>query len=392
MMTTVPDVGLYIHYPFCRRKCSYCDFYSEERGLNRRTQYHQALLKELDLRLSTARAKVATVYIGGGSPNLIPPAGIAEIFRKIRSDTRLGSNSELSIELNPGAVSKSFLTALKSLGINRVSIGAQSFHDDELKTLGRSHQSADIMKLVERLKDLPIANFGLDLIFGIPGQTLSSWEKSLEYALQTAAEHLSLYCLSLEKGTALTNACLSGILQPLDEQIEWSMYQTAAWILAEAGYEHYEISNWAKPGRFSRHNQRYWSGKTYYGFGPAAHSFDGQRRWWNVASIDEYISRLENDTLPVERSEILSPSEKITELFQLKLRTSDGLTDIEYQKLTGIAFDDLIDRMRQFFGAQFDRYFEFDGKRLRSTLEGWFVNDYLVTKLLALNEELQDGD
>jgi oxygen-independent coproporphyrinogen-3 oxidase len=386
-------LNIYIHFPFCKRKCLYCDFASEDRNLDRIDSYINALTKEFSLReeLFHRDCEVNTVYIGGGTPNLLGVDNFIKIVKKIKSLCGFDKLQEFTIEINPGISDINLFKAFREYGVNRVSVGCQSFNDAELKVLGRIHNTADIFVMLDLLEDLGFNNVNLDLIYGIPGQTLWLWEKSLKTAISTDAVHLSLYNLTYEPNTPLTNLKNKGEIIPLTEEQEWEMYDVAHKILKDNGFVHYEISNWAKEGCQSIHNSAYWDGNEYLGFGISAHSFTKNQnsgefiRSWNVKSIDSYIKFLNENKLPIEQSEILSRENKIGEYFLLGLRTRNGINLNDFKNITGSEFSDVYEIFLNKIGQQDkNEYIYLHNNFLRLTHKGWFICDYLVEKFLEI--------
>jgi len=386
----MPDsnyLSIYIHFPFCVRKCLYCDFASEDWGLDRIDQWTDALISEINLNKKkfANSKKLYTLYIGGGSPNLIGIENFYLIVNTLKNYFDFDALREFTIEVNPGGTSIELLNAFKNAGVNRISIGCQSFADNELKTLGRIHTADDIVKLLERVKSVGISQKSLDLIFGIPGQTIESWKSSLESAISHNVEHLSLYNLIYEKGTPLSDLRSKGIISPVEEEQEWLMYDLAHKMLEKAGFIHYEISNWAKPDCMAVHNSIYWSGGKYLGFGPSAHSFDGESRWWNCRDVNAYISFLKNGKLPTEDSEKLSDENIKTEYLLLGLRTLTGIETSRFESVTGMEFIDAYKMLMDHIGGKSEgEYGYIDGNYFRLTHKGWFLCDYIVSKLLSI--------
>jgi len=387
------EIGLYIHFPFCIRKCAYCDFASEDWQLERIPIYIDALIKEIEIWHKGQRKSYAirTLYFGGGTPNLIGMDNFQRIMRAIRRHFVTDSLEEFTVEVNLGLNSTVFLEMLRRAGVDRLSLGCQSFNPQELKTLRRIHSVEEIENTLNELEKIGFKDFSLDLIYGIPGQTLTSWQKTLVKALQTGAEHLSLYCLSYEVGTPLYQAKINGKLQVVDEELEWRMYEIAHEMLERAGFRHYEISNWAKPGHKAIHNSIYWKGGEYLGFGAAAHSYDGKRRWWNEGKVDNYIKALQENRLPIEGHEELNNSNQITEMLFLGLRTAEGLNIRRFEKLTGRKFLSIYQKLHSKFCAG-DELFKVSDRHLILTLRGWFICDSIIEEILKIIEEINNDN
>jgi oxygen-independent coproporphyrinogen III oxidase len=304
-LVKVSGYGVYLHFPFCLRRCRYCDFFSTEGKTSLIEPYLHALGKEI---ATTGQAggnpSVESMYFGGGTPSLLSPRRMDFLLKALRRAFALDPQAEISMEANPRTVDFAKLAAYRVAGINRLSLGMQSGIDEELKMLGRIHQSADTLKVFTDARRAGFENISLDLIFGLPGQTLAAWEQSLNFTLSLAPDHLSLYALTLERGTELARQVRCGNLPVPDEDAAAEMYELASDRLAGAGYLQYEISNWARPGvadsgdtfpRFAcRHNLRYWQNQPYLGLGAGAHGCAKGRRYANIRSVEKYIQRMES--------------------------------------------------------------------------------------------------
>jgi oxygen-independent coproporphyrinogen-3 oxidase len=330
--------SLYVHIPFCERKCSYCDFYSVEEGTGLADEFLAALLKEIGGRADETRAAVVdTVFFGGGTPSLLTPDQLEAILAALGAAFRIAPDAEITLEANPGTVTEQKLRAFHALGVNRLSLGLQSFHDDELRTLGRIHDRAEAIRCLELARAAGFENVGFDLIYAIPGQTLADWEDNLRTAADLAPQHIAAYNLTPEEGTPLAALIRTGAVHPALPDLEAQMYERTMDRLGAEGYEHYEVSNYAHPGFRCRHNCAYWSHADYLGFGPSAHSFwrsDGGtlgRRWWNVADLMTYVGRLRDGLSPVASAEAISPREMREERILLGLRC--GRLDLQWLRL-----------------------------------------------------------
>jgi len=319
---------LYLHIPFCRARCRYCDFVSYAGCEDLHIPYAAALAREIALAeddLADAPPGPPTLYIGGGTPSVLPLAALESILDTCARVLDL-STAEITLEANPGTLAVESLHALRTLGVNRLSLGVQSFSDAALRLLGRIHSAAEARQAVALARATGLDSVGLDLIYGLPGQTLREWQRDLEEALFLAPEHLSLYCLTLEQGTPLARAVSAGELPAHDEDVAADMLLLAEERLDAAGYVHYELSNWARPGHVSRHNIAYWRNEDYRGCGVAAHSHRGRRRWANTSSLQEYLEALERGlSAPVEEAEELDPATAMGEAMMLGLRLLAGV-------------------------------------------------------------------
>ncbi len=287
--------GIYIHVPFCRSRCSYCDFATGAYDGALAERYVGALAREVEsFARADARAAVDTVYFGGGTPTLLTAAQVARVLDAVRLRFDVEARAEVTLEMNPGTVTPDNLRALRAAGVNRASFGAQTFDDRELKRLGRTHTADDTLKTFEALRAAGFDNVSLDLIAGLPRQTLGAWSRNLEEALRLRPEHLSLYLLEVHEGTPLAEQIREGRYDAPDPDLAAEMYRLMVERTREAGYEQYEISNFCLAGRESRHNMKYWTGAPYFGFGCSAHSFDGgQTRWANERDAGAYVKLVE---------------------------------------------------------------------------------------------------
>lgn len=335
--------GVYLHIPFCRSRCSYCDFATGmfEGGLADR--YVKALVTEIAKWSEvTNPASVDTIFFGGGTPSLLNPTQLERILKAVRDRFEISCDAEVTLELNPGdggetaAAQQETMRAFRRAGVNRASFGAQSFDDRELKQLGRTHSSADILTTFDHLRAAGFRNISFDLIAGLPGQTLSGWRQNLAEALKLRPDHLSLYLLDVHEGTPLAEQIRSGMRPQPDDDLAGEMYQLMLEEVSAAGYQHYEISNFCRPGFESRHNTKYWTGAPYYGFGCSAHSYDGgRRRWANQRDTARYVQLIEeNKSAVVERTE-LNEEEARSESIFLGLRLMRGLDLTVYRTRFG---------------------------------------------------------
>ncbi len=314
--------------PFCLRKCAYCDFYSVPYEDELVAHFLRALGREIALwaRKTEFRAcRFCSIYFGGGTPSLLSPSHLASLIGHVRSYFSLTDDVEISLEANPATVSPSALAALREAGVNRLSLGVQSLHDEELRTLGKPHSGQQAAATFFAARQAGFDNLSVDLIFGIPEQTLGTWQTTLEEVLTWRPEHVSTYALTIEEHTPLAMAVAKGVLNLPGVEEERRMYVLAHEVLTAHGYEHYEISNYALPGRRCRHNELYWQRLPYLGLGPSAHSFASARRWWNLRNLELYCRALDRNVLPEAQSELLSLEQQRLEKVMLALRTAAGL-------------------------------------------------------------------
>lgn len=315
--------GLYVHIPFCLRKCAYCGFYSVT-DRTRIPAFRSALRREMDLRRGWA-ASFDTLYLGGGTPSTLPADDLEGMIADIRAAFTIPTDSEVTVEANPGDFTPDFLAAIRRAGVNRLNIGVQSFDDGILTLLGRRHDRARAFAAVAAARNAGVDNVGIDLIYGVPGQRMDPWLATLREAVSLSPDHLSCYQLTLEEGTPLAERCSRGDIALPGESLQADFFLNTAEFLEENGYIHYEISNFARPGKESRHNRKYWSHTPYLGLGPAAHSFSGRERRWNLRSLDAYIGDLEAGREPVESREILDDGQLRLESLFLGFRTRRGI-------------------------------------------------------------------
>jgi oxygen-independent coproporphyrinogen-3 oxidase len=343
-MTASPrPAGLYLHVPFCRRKCAYCDFYSlADPGSAVQGAYLSAV--EQELRTATLPGRIETVFLGGGTPTVLPAPLLSRLLVAIADKVDVSAVSEFSVEANPGAVDEPRAALLRAHGVNRLSLGVQSFQPATLATLGRIHGPDEVHQAVRLFRRLGFSNLSLDLIFAVPGQTLADWQADLDAALGLAPEHLSVYGLSIEPSTPLGRLVGHGQLHAAPDELYVEMFTAARERLIAASYEHYEISNYARPGFRCRHNVGYWRNRPYLGLGPAASSFVAGRRWTNVRDLDEYLACLARGQSPAEEIEELSPEARARELAMLNLRMADGIILQEFHDQTGFDALQLFDQ------------------------------------------------
>ena len=328
------NLGLYIHIPYCQKKCPYCAFYSEPIDQHKPEQLADALFMELERYAITD--PLETLYIGGGSPTCLPEQLLLEIIVSLVSQYK--DAAEFTIECNPAQADEKTLEQLRTLGVNRLSIGAQSFNANELKTLGRIHSPKQIAEAVRMGKEAGFENIGLDLIFGIPESTLADWQFSLECAAALEVQHISAYSLTIEKGTPFGRAAKAGKLAMIDEAAERKMHEAARVLLKDAGFAQYEISNFAKPGFQCQHNIRYWKNQPVVGIGPSASGWYRGKRTTNIADTPAYIEKIENRQFAYSEEHTPAPEQIACETAVLGLRMTDGIDMLEYEKQTGFEF------------------------------------------------------
>ncbi len=329
--------GIYIHIPFCLSRCSYCDFAIGMHSAAAAERYVLRLVNEIQSwREVETTEPVDTIYFGGGTPSLLSPPQLETILKALKGRFEVLTNAEITLEINPGTVTPETLSRFRSHGVNRASFGAQTFDDTELARLGRSHTSDDTRRTFRYLRDEGFDNVSFDLIAGLPGQTMSGWERNLEHAFSLRPEHLSFYLLEVHKGTPLEKHITQGIQPRPDEDLAAEMYEVMLDRACETGYQHYEISNLCLPGLESRHNTKYWTAAPYYGFGCSAHSYDGSfLRWANERDLVRYMDLVEQDNSAVVTRTELSQEDRQAEAVFLGLRMMQGFSMDDYQQRFG---------------------------------------------------------
>lgn len=338
MMKT--KLGLYVHIPFCKQKCSYCDFNSFKSSPDERRSYIAALIKEISLQAPTYKEYlVDSIFIGGGTPSILDGQEIIIISKALNENFSIAEDVEFTIELNPNSVDLEKFKAYKEAGINRLSFGGQSFNDKELKDLGRIHQASDIFTAIDLAKSIGFKNISLDLMLGIPGQSLESLKDSLTKAVSLDLKHLSVYSLILEAGTRLYDlARRTNTINLPDEILERDMYHFTKKFLRDHDFYQYEISNFSKEGFESRHNLKYWSLEDYLGLGLSSHSKIGNKRFANVDGLSSYIEGLENNTMPVKETEVLTKQDQINEYIFMGLRKTRGFSYRRLEEIFSLDF------------------------------------------------------
>ena len=387
--------GIYIHIPFCKSRCIYCGFYSTT-GLELRQRYVDALCQEMETHPFPLPEGMGidTIYLGGGTPSQLTMDQLRQIFiyiNKVYSlpsiQGRTGGGSEITIEVNPDDVTVEFAAMLQQLPVNRVSMGAQTFDDARLRFLHRRHTAEQVPQAVQRLRDVGIRNISVDLMYGFPDEKLDDWQRDIDAALVLGVEHLSAYCLMIEEGTVLYEQMRNEKLEMSNdrtEELERAMYEVLIDKLTAAGYEHYEISNFARPGYRSRHNSSYWNDTPYIGLGAAAHSYavlggfavePNAVRSWNIADLRQYVDAIQRGEIPCER-EIIDADTHYNDRITVALRTSNGLD-----------LDTLPDKYRSYCLHEAQRFIDdgllrCDGHHLVLTRNGLFVSDYIMGSLV----------
>ena len=317
--------GLYVHIPFCKKRCLYCDFFSTTQ-LERRKDYVQALLTEIETRKNEANEQIRTIYLGGGTPSTLNPNDICRILEAVGTQDA----EEVTMELNPGDATLDYMRAIRAAGVNRLSIGIQSLQDELLRLIGRRHNAAQAIEAVHWAQKAGFDNISIDLMYALPTQSKALWTADIDQALALNIQHISSYGLMYEEGTALTYLRDCNKITPIDEDTENEMYDLLCEQLSHAGFVHYEVSNFALPGYEAKHNSNYWNGTPYIGVGAGAHNYIGNIRSWNPNNLEAYIQGIHNGSLQRE-SETLTPTDLYNERIMLGLRTNKGVPKAEIQ-------------------------------------------------------------
>lgn len=307
--------GLYIHIPFCKKRCLYCDFFSTTQ-LEKRDAYVAALIREIEERKDEAGEPIRTIYIGGGTPSTLSLESMTALNKHLISTCI----AEYTVEINPGDATKEYLKRLRSLGVNRLSMGIQSFQDELLQLIGRRHNAQQAIEAVQMAQEAGFENISIDLMYALPTQTMDQWKADIETALQLGVQHISSYGLMYEEGTAMTKMLEAGQIEAIDEETENGMYDYLCERLKEAGFVHYEVSNFALPGYEAKHNSNYWNGTPYIGIGAGAHSYVPPVRSWNESNVEAYIAGTQQ-----RGSETLTETDLYNESIMLGLRTNRGI-------------------------------------------------------------------
>lgn len=374
--------GIYLHIPFCKTRCIYCDFYSTTRS-ELKMRYVHALCRELEMRKEYLKGEpVETIYFGGGTPSQLEEADFKRIFETIWENYGMEHCREITLEANPDDLSQEYLKMLSSLPFNRISMGIQTFDDTTLQLLKRRHSSQTAVEAVHRCRKAGFQNISIDLIYGLPGETKERWENDLRQAIRLDVEHISAYHLTYEEDTPIYNMLKQHQIEEVDEDSSLQFFTLLIEHLQNAGYEHYEISNFCRPGKYSRHNTSYWRGIPYLGCGPSAHSFNGTTREWNVSSIDLYIKGIEGNRRDFE-TENLDQTTRYNEFIITTIRTVWG-TPIE--KLKQEFGNELWEYCRKMSAPYLENgKLEVHEGALRLTREGIFISDSIMSDLLWVN-------
>ena len=371
--------GIYIHIPFCKRRCIYCDFFSTIQSEKKPTYIH-ALCQELEMRKNYLEGEeIETIYLGGGTPSQLTEEELNEIFTSLYNIYKVKEDAEITLEANPDDLTPEYVSMLRRLPINRISMGIQTFQEETLKLLHRRHTARQAIEAFQRCREAGFRNISIDLMYGLPGETLDTWKEDLQQAIALHPEHISAYHLIYEEGTALWKLRDEHQVEEADEDLSVTLFKTLINELKQAGYQHYEISNFCLPRLHSRHNSSYWTGKKYLGCGPSAHSFNGSSRQWNIASLDNYLKGIASGK-PNYEIEELDLYTRYNDFVITSIRTCWGMS---------------LSRLRSEYGEELYRYclrmskshleqgvLEIEEDTLRLTQEGIFISDGIMSDLL----------
>lgn len=371
--------GIYIHIPFCKRRCIYCDFFSTTQS-EKKTAYVHALCRELEMRKDYPEGEeIETVYLGGGTPSQLSEEELKEIFTTLSNIYKVREDAEITLEANPDDLTPEYVAMLRRLPVNRISMGIQTFQEETLKLLHRRHTARQAIEAYRRCREAGFRNISIDLMYGLPGETLDTWKQDLQQAIDLHPEHISAYHLIYEEGTTLWKLREQHQVEEADEDLSVTLFGTLIDTLTQAGYQHYEISNFCLPGLHSRHNSSYWTGKKYLGCGPSAHSFNGTSRQWNVASLDAYLEGITSGRLDFEIEE-LDIYTRYNDFVITGIRTCWGMP---------------LSHLRSIYGEELYRYclrmakphleqglLEIQDDTLKLTRKGIFVSDGIMSDLL----------
>ncbi len=388
--TNKTPLGIYVHVPFCRSKCQYCDFYSMSNKDDKMIDaYLQAVCDHIKETGPLAPGyKVDTIYFGGGTPSFLGADALATILTMIRRSFDVDVNAEITFEANPDSVSDTLLRRLRAEGFNRISLGVQNDNDELLKKLGRPHDYAQVVNAVQRIRKAGYRNLSLDLMYGLPGQSLNNWKDTLERVMALAPDHVSCYALKIEEGTPLYN--YKDVLNIPDEDTQADMYLAAVEILRSKSFRQYEISNFARKGLYSRHNMKYWTGGEYLGFGPSASSDFAGKRFTIIRDLQGYCSGIKTGGEVLQELEFLPMRERAGEYLMLRLRTIGGIAREEYERQYLLPFDPIEEQLEKC--RRLGHAVQNDEDRWRLTPKGFLISNSIISDLLLIqdrSEQLQ---
>ena len=371
--------GIYIHIPFCKRRCIYCDFFSTTQS-EKKAEYVHALVRELEMRKDyVGDEEIETIYLGGGTPSQLSQEELEEIFAYIYKVYKVTPDAEITLEANPDDLTPEYVSMLRTLPVNRISMGIQTFQEETLKLLHRRHTAQQAIEVFRRCREAGFQNISIDLMYGLPGETLETWEQDLQQAVDLHPEHISAYHLIYEEGTTLWNLREQNKVEEAEEELSLTLFKTLIERLTKAGYQHYEISNFCLPGLHSRHNSSYWTGKKYLGCGPSAHSFDGISRQWNVSSLEKYLEGIRSNQLDFELED-LDLYTRYNDFVITSIRTCWGMPLAQLRTTYGETLYNYCLRMAKPHIEQ--GVLEIKEDTLKLTPQGIFISDGIMSDLL----------
>ena len=371
--------GIYIHIPFCKRRCIYCDFFSTTQS-EKKAEYVHALVRELEMRKDyVGDEEIETIYLGGGTPSQLFQEELEEIFAYIYKVYKVTPDAEITLEANPDDLTPEYVSMLRTLPVNRISMGIQTFQEETLKLLHRRHTARQAIEAFRRCREAGFQNISIDLMYGLPGETLETWEQDLQQAVDLHPEHISAYHLIYEEGTTLWNLREQNKVEEAEEELSLTLFKTLIERLTKAGYQHYEISNFCLPGLHSRHNSSYWTGKKYLGCGPSAHSFDGISRQWNVSSLEKYLEGIRSNQLDFELED-LDLYTRYNDFVITSIRTCWGMPLAQLRTTYGETLYNYCLRMAKPHIEQ--GVLEIKEDTLKLTPQGIFISDGIMSDLL----------
>jgi len=375
--------GIYIHIPFCRKRCHYCDFFKTT-DLRSKNRVFESLKSELIIRSGElASEEINTIYLGGGTPSVFVVGELKELLETIKSNFSVSPEAEITMEANPDDLTPANLSYLREVGYNRLSMGIQSFSEQDLKLMNRRHGVFQAVQSVKWAKKAGFSNISIDLIYGLPNQNLEEWERNVKTAIELDVQHISAYNLTYHEGTVFYDQLKQGILNELPDELSLQQFQLLIQKLKTAGFEHYEISNFCKPGFYSRHNSSYWKNEKYLGIGPSAHSFDLVSRRWNASSIQEYLNGIENNQ-PYSESEILSVYDRYNDYIITSLRTVWGVSeDLIGRKFPGEFLGHFQEIKKKYLSAG---YVSISNDKVCLSQEGLFISDKIMADFMVVEE------
>jgi len=375
--------GIYIHIPFCKQACHYCDFHFST-SMKKKEEMVLALAKEITIRKNESQGEtIETIYFGGGTPSVLTNDEINFLISEVYKNYRVAENPEITLEANPDDLSAERILELSKSPINRLSIGIQSFYEEDLKMMNRAHNAAEAIKCLQEATKY-FDNISLDLIYGIPGMSDEMWKQNIETALSFGIPHISSYALTVEPKTALSKLIQTGKIAAPQDEAASNHFMVLVETLQQNGFIHYELSNFGKENYFSKNNSAYWLGKKYIGIGPSAHSYDGEKRGWNIANNSLYLKSIENNELPIE-TEILTKSDRYNEYIMTGLRTIWGVSLERIETEFGLEYLNYLKKQSQKFLS--DDLLSVENNILKPTLKGKFLTDGIASDLFYLNLE-----